>query len=477
MSDNGIAIHGPHNGNGHARRFELADARPDAMRRPPSNLDAERGVLASILYEPERLDDVAGILTPDDFYSDAHAEFYRGILALRDAGRSIDLTLLVDELERGGTYEQIGGDRLMDAVMDGANHGACAVEFAEVVRGKALGRRMLDAFKAAERELYSNLYVSQDVLARTIASLQGTAHDAADSGTILLGSLVGEVIAEIEQRRNGETLGIPTGFRCLDGISDGLQKQELLVIAGRPSMGKSALAMNIGEHIAFSWGQPWLFVSLEMGSKSLVKRCLSCMARIPAWKFRNGVGLTPEEYRRLCEARAKLENGPLHLLKRPSSHARRVTQEIRAAKARHGIVGVAVDYVQLIKGDDPNKNETKELDDITKALKDLAVDLDMPVILLSQLNRGVESRTDKRPMMSDLRGSGAIEQHADGIWMLYRPEYYNPDERPGEADVIIAKNRNGDVGTETLVFHRDITRFEDKPQAAAPPIEAFDRPF
>lgn len=448
---------------------------PPPERSLPSNLEAERSVLVNMILEPPVIPDVLRVLrSPDDFYDPEHAAIFRTVLALYSDGTPVDCVAVGERLRADGCREvsRFGGK--LDEIMEVPHFSWNAVEHAAIVRQKAVLRGVMEAAEDVIRSGYANEKTADDVLADAMARFQGIAASHLSSGTATVADTINKVLERFERRQAGETFGVPSGLRGLDEITDGFQPQELILLGARASMGKTSLGLQVCEHVALDWGKPALFVSLEMNEFALSERALVARSAIPGHKIRTGQELDDDEMLRLGDAVEAIRGGaPLHVLMRPSRNVVQITNEVRAVTARHKIGFIAVDYIQLIDGDNPKENEVQALTKVSGSLKALARDLDVPILVLSQLNRALENREDKSPRMADLRGSGSLEQDADLILLLHRPEYFNPEDRPGMASLIVAKNRNGRTGSIELVFRKELMRFEDYvPRFAEPDFGA-----
>ncbi len=441
---------------------------PRAADWPPSNVEAERGVIGAVLKANEILPDVLAILPrPEAFFRALHQDLWRGVIELHAAGEVVDFLALDDWCKRYGVAIDFAE---WGEIEESVCHALNAPQHARIVADKAALRLAIEALDDARRECYSQADSAANVLARAADRVAGLRDVVLPNDSLTVGDLVDDVIDKMERRRAGEFLGVWTGFNGLDG-SDGLQPQDLILLAARPSMGKTCLALNVAENAALAWNTPTLFVSLEMGNPALVQRVLASRSRIDMQAIRTGRTLSEAEYGRLTAARDEMRHAPLYLVRRPRRNATEVCNEVRRYHKRKDIRLVIIDYVQLMTGDNPKDSEVQALTKISGMLKGLANELGVPVLALSQLNRNTEGRTDTRPGMGDLRGSGSLEQDADMILFIHRPEYYEIGTRTGEADVIIAKHRNGPTGEFTLAFHKSLVRFED-PQPTTRPQDA-----
>lgn len=435
--------------------FESADDRLS----PPSCVEAEVEILGGILYDPTALERVVDLLPPDAFYLTSHKVVYRACLALRLQEQPIDLMSVTQFLQGHGQLDRVGGKlalvNLLDSVVSTANIDHMANLVADKWRRRRLGqlgRKLVDLQHSSDQ--WGQLYEAAE------ADLSALALDQQQGGLQLAADIQLEIFSEIERRASGEMPpGIPTEFYDLDGITQGgLQRGDLVIVAGRPSMGKTALCLAVAKNIA-ARGLAAACFSLEMSGKQLVYRLLSELSEIEAGRLRAG-RIAAQEWEKLGHATSRVSGLPLYIDDAPQPSIAHIRSQCRKLKAQHGDLGlVFIDYLQLM--DCESDNRVQELAKLTRKLKGLARELDCPVIALSQLSRAVESRTNKRPMMSDLRESGGLEQDADLILMLYREEYYEPDtaER-GIAEVIVSKQRNGPTGTVKLLFEPQFNRFK-----------------
>lgn len=434
------------------------------MNLPPQNLEAECGVLGSILLDNAALPTVLSFLEAGDFYRASHQILFGGIRDLAGRGEPVDPLTLAAELERRGLLGQVGGHDTFRRLLEGVPHAANAGYYAQIVREKALSRRLVEAAQEILVECYSNDHTAEELLES--AERKVFALGAARSGPSErpIGELAAEALARIERRYRNEYAGLAIGLRDFDHLTDGLSPGSVVVLAARPSMGKTALALQVAQFAAVACGVPTLFVSLEMTGLELAERLLIGLARVDGCRVRHGQ-LTEAHLAALRASCGTLRECPHFAI--DDSPGRTLTQVAAAArrlKARSGLGLVVIDYLQLLSpGGEigPKASRQEQVADLSRRLKILARELDVPVLALSQLNREAERRKDNRPLMSDLRESGALEQDADMVLLLHRPEYYDPNDQPGVAELIVAKNRNGATGTVRLAFQRHLMRFED----------------
>ena len=435
----------------------------DALRLPPQNLDAERGVLGSILLMNEAIDEVGESLKAEHFYSDAHQKMYSAIHRLYENGiRGIDAITLAEELVRSGHYEDVGGAGYLAQILEAVPHAAHVRYYATIVREKWMQRSLIYACT----EILSESYEASDDVEGLLQSAErrifSILESQGDTGSFEIADILLEAFARLEERQSkaGDVTGITSGFTDLDRQTTGFQPTELIILAARPSMGKTALVCNIAEAVARKSGKGVLLFSLEQSNLELAERFLSITARIDGHAIRAGT-LTDAQHDAMVQASDDLSKLPLFIDDKP---ARTMTQMAAIARRQHrkSPLGVIIiDYLQLIEPDDKSSPREQQIAQISRRLKFLAKELKIPVIALAQLNRGVELREDKRPRLADLRESGSIEQDADMVMFLHRPDAYDPEDRPGEAEIIVAKHRSGPTGLIRLTWRKEYMRFEN----------------
>jgi len=460
-------------GNGNAP-FSSARGSALADHLPPQNLEAERWLLGGILLDNEVLHEIAQFLTADDFYRDAHQVIYRAISELYSAGKGVDAVTLADELTRRDQFQQIGGDEMLLEIANSVPHAANARYHAELVRQKSISRQLIQSATEIIREGYSNLFTAQQLLESAEQKIFTIAEDQTRGETHELKEILEKAMHLIEKRavEKHPVTGVGSGFLDLDDLTNGFHADQLIIIAARPSMGKTALALNICEFATLSQNVPVLMVSLEMGDLEVTERLLWSRSRVDSHKLRKGYGLDHRELSKLGKAYVELEKAAFFIDSTPARNMLQITASARRLKLRKGLGLIVVDYIQLVDAEESRDSRQEQIARISRRLKTLARELHVPVIALSQLNRAVESREDRRPRMADLRESGAIEQDADIVLLLHRPDYYDVNDQPGLAEVIVAKNRNGPTGSVKLTFIKNLTRFENLSTLAEPPIDA-----
>ncbi len=441
-------------------------------RLPPQNIEAEQGVLGAILIDNEVMHDVVPLLKVEDFWRDDHQLIFGAIRELYSAGKPVDLILLHEELVRRGEFERIGGSETLEALVNRVPHAANAKYHAQIVREKSTKREIIASAREIIEEGYANELTANGLLEDAERRIFAIAEENVTGETVALTDILTEAMNRIELRATDKhaVRGVSTGYFELDDMTAGLQPGQLIILAARPSMGKTAFALNICEHAAVDMQTGVLFVSLEMGQVELAERLLSARSRVDGDILRKGHKLGYREMRQLGEAYEVLRGAPLFIDDTPARNMLQIAGNARRLKQRKNIGMIVVDYIQLIDTESPEGRDSRQeqIAKISRRLKMLAREIKVPVIALSQLNRGVENREDRRPRMADLRESGAIEQDADMILLLHRPEYYDPSDRPGMAECIVAKNRNGATGTVSLTFLNRIMRFENLAAMAGP---------
>ena len=459
-----------------------------SLKVPPHSLEAEQSVVGGLMLENAQFEEVSAIVNADDFYVGAHRTLFEAIATLHEKGRPYDAISVVDFLESSRRLDEIGGKAFVVALLKNIPSGANLLYYAGIVREKAILRQLITAGnEIVEMAYFPDGKSVREVLdvaeTRIMAIAEHGADKERDYQTIDV--LLAKALEKIETLYESDSpiTGLPTHYKDLDELTAGLQPGDLIIVAGRPSMGKTTFSMNIAENVATLGKTPVAIFSLEMPGEQLVMRMISSIGRIPSNRIRTGK-LQSEDWPKLNRAIAILDEAELFIDDTPAltvndlrARARRIDKDIRdrqrkaaldagkseeeAEKAATGLGLIVIDYLQLMRGSVNVENRVNEISEISRGLKALAKELNIPVIALSQLNRSLEQRPDKRPKMSDLRESGAIEQDADLIMFIYRDEVYHPDtEKKGIAEIIIGKHRNGPIDTVLMTFIGQYTRFE-----------------
>ena len=446
-----------------------ADQQIAQLRIPPHSMEAESSVLGGLLLDNKSWEQVADLLSEGVFYRYEHRQVYLAIQALVNASRPADVITVYEHLQSIGKAEEVGGLGYLNSLAQYVPSASNIRRYAEIVRERSILRKLV----TASDEIATNAFNTQGKpVPQILDEAEQKIFQIGEEGSRLkqgfqsmdqLAVILMDRVNQMADSPNDIT-GVPSGFVDFDKMTSGMQAGDLIVLAARPSMGKTALAINIAEHVALNEGLPVAVFSMEMGASQLAIRIVGSIGRIDQQRLRTGK-LNQEEWPRLTEAIEKLRNISLHIDETPSLTPMELRANARRLARTCGKLGlIVVDYLQLMSGNTSSSNgdnRATEIGEISRGLKMLAKELQCPVIALSQLNRSVETRTDKRPMMSDLRESGAIEQDADVIMFIYRDDYYNKDSKePGVAEIIIGKHRNGPTGTVKLAFLKPITRFE-----------------
>jgi len=429
---------------------------------PPQNIEAEESILGGLLLDPEAIGRIAHLLAPEAFYISAHSEIYKAALALHRSNKQTDLIAVASWLQDRDLLDSIGGTSKLAQLVERTVSAANIDRYALLVADKAVRRQLIAAGNAIGQLGYDTTLELDVVLDRAEQEIFRLTQQRPQGGLVSLADTLIDAYTELENLQEETVLpGVDCGFYDLDAMTGGFQRSDLIVIAGRPSMGKTALGLGVAANIAKQHRLPVAIFSLEMSKEQLAQRLLAAEAGIESNRLRSG-RVTHSELEQLAMAIGTLSELPIFIDDSATLTVMQMRSQVRRLQAEHkGRLGlVLLDYLQLMEGGGDNR--VQELSKITRSLKTLAREIDAPTIALSQLSRGVESRTNKRPMLSDLRESGSIEQDADLVIMLYRDAYYNPDSPDRNvAEVIIAKHRNGPTGTIKLLFQPELTKFEN----------------
>ena len=440
---------------------ELFEATPDQL--PPQNLEAEEVILGGILLDPDAIGWVADVLQPEAFYLGAHREIYRTALMLHSQGKPTDLTAMGAWLADTGQLEKVGGSSRLSELVERTLSTASIDEVAKLVMDKYLRRQLIRSGNQVIRLGFDQSKPMDQVLDEAEQEIFAISQAKPSIGLTPTAEILTRTFEEIETRSLGTAVaGIPVNFYDLDAMTQGLQRADLIIVAGRPAMGKTSIVLNMAKNVAQLHNLPVCVFSLEMSKEQLTYRLLSMEVGIESGRLRTG-RLHQDEWPLLGQGISNLGRLPLFIDDKPNSSVLEMRSLCRRLMAEHGreLGLIVIDYLQLMEGSG-SENRVQEISRITRGLKGMARELNVPVIALSQLSRGVEARTNKRPMLSDLRESGSFEQDADIVMMIYRDEYYNPDTPDrGITEVIITKHRNGPVGTVKLLFEPQFTRFRN----------------
>ncbi|MDS4015653.1 MAG: replicative DNA helicase [Candidatus Accumulibacter sp.] len=445
------------------------------LRVPPHSIEAEQSVLGGLLLENAAFDKIADLIGESDFYRDEHRRIYRQIRKLLERAKPADVVTVAESLDLAGEGSDTGGLAYLGELAANTPSAANIRRYAEIVRERAILRQLVTAGDEIAGSALNPLGRDPKTLldeaeAKVFAIAEGGLRH--QSGFVHINPLLTQVVERIQELHDrdnpSDITGLPSGYHDLDAKTAGLQAGDLLIVAGRPSMGKTSFALNIAEHVALEVGLPVAVFSMEMGGTQLAMRMLSSVGRLDAHRVRTG-RLNDDEWSRLSFALGKMHEAPLYIDETPALNPIDLRARTRRLHRQCGKLGlVVIDYLQLMSATSQGENRATEISEISRSLKGLAKELNVPVMALSQLNRSLEQRPNKRPVMSDLRESGAIEQDADVIMFIYRDEVYNPDTPDkGLAEIIIGKQRNGPIGTVRLTFLGEYTRFENFASRAA----------
>jgi len=441
----------------------MADKNIQAGKVPPQNLDAEKSLLGAVLIDDEVLADITEHVTANDFYDKVHGIIYAAMMRLYEKHKPVDLLTLTDELKRKKELETIGGSAYLTDLTTYVPTAAHAETYAEIVAQKAVRRRLIRASGDISELGYDEDTTTQELLEKAEAELFSVSDQSLKQDVISLESILTESFDRLEElhKNKGQLRGIRTGYRDLDNMTAGLQRSDLVILAARPAMGKTTLVTNLAYNVATIAKQPVLFFSLEMSKEQLVDRMLADASGVDSWNIRTG-NLSDEDFSKISEAMGEMAEAPIFIDDTPGLTVLEMRTKARRVNHEKPLGLIIVDYLQLMQGSGRSDgNRVQEVSEISRGLKLIARELDVPLIGLSQLSRTVESRSPQIPQLSDLRESGSIEQDADIVTFIYRPGYYEPDNPEVEniTDLIIAKHRNGPTGKVQLYFHPERLRF------------------
>lgn len=432
-------------------------------RVPPQNLEAEKSVLGGILLDNQAMQRISEILQEGDFYRDAHRKIFQCMVELFEKSEPVDLITLTEEVSQKSWLKGVGGAVYLATLVDEIPTAANIEYYARIIKEKSILRQVIEAGTRIARDGYEEPEDAVDFLDKSEQTILEISRRQQRKGFVPIRDILQKTFHSIEElyQKKGMITGVPTGFIEFDQKTSGLQRSDLIIIAGRPSMGKTALALNISRNVAVK-GIPVAVYSLEMSKEQLAIRLLCAEGKIDGQKLRTGY-FKKTDWKKLTTAADALSRAPLFIDDSPGMTVREMRGKARQMKLEQDIGLLVVDYLQLMQGSGRVENRVQEISEISRSLKQLAKELDIPVLALSQLNRGVESRPDKRPILADLRESGAIEQDADVIAFVYREEFYYRDrpECENKAELIIGKQRNGPIGTVPLIFQKEYTLFCD----------------
>ncbi|HMS23544.1 MAG TPA: replicative DNA helicase [Candidatus Saccharibacteria bacterium] len=432
-------------------------------RIPPQNTDAEASLLGAILIDSDAIVKIADQLSPDDFYDDKHKIIFENVKILYDKHSPIDVLTLTNQLRAHNVLDSVGGSSYLSELTNYVPTAAHVEQYSEIVSQKALRRRLIQNSQNIVNLGYDETKNLQELIEQSEKELFETSHRYVGQNVVSLEEILSESFDRLDElhKDKGKIRGVPTGFRDLDKILAGLQRSDLFILAARPSMGKTALALNLAHNVASKSGEPVLLFSLEMSKEQLVDRLLAMESGVDAWALRTG-NLTDSDFEKIGQAMGTLGEAPIFIDDSPGITVSDLRTKSRREAHKRPIGLIIIDYLQLMSGGGRYNegNRVQEISEISRGIKGIARELNVPVIALSQLSRSVESRSPQIPQLADLRESGSIEQDADVVAFMYREDYYKPDtERRNITDILIKKHRNGPVGTVELYFDKEHQRF------------------
>ena len=437
----------------------------EEQRTPPHNIEAEQAIIGAIFLEPDAMSSTSEFLQPHDFYRASHQRIYQVMIQLSDRGEPIDLVTVSTALADAKLLEEIGGVSYLTELANAVPTAANITYYAKIVEEKALLRRLISTATNIVTESFNKEDEVEEVISNAEKNILEVSNRQNAGSFKAIKDVLIDVYDNIEKlhQEGGETTGIATGFRDLDHITSGFQPNDLIIIAARPSVGKTAFALNVAQNVATKTDENVAIFSLEMGADQLVSRMLCAEGNIDSQRLRTG-RLEADDWGKLTMAMGSLSNAGIYIDDSAGIRVGEIRSKCRRLKQEHGLSMIVIDYLQLIQGSGTSSSENRqqEVSEISRSLKALARELEVPVIALSQLSRGVESRQDKRPMLSDLRESGSIEQDADIVGFLYRDDYYDKEsDKQNIIEIIISKQRNGPIGTVELAFVKEYNKFVD----------------
>lgn len=446
-----------------------------STRIPPQNLEAEQSILGGLMLDREALDQVGDMLMGEDFYRPAHQKIYNAIKELHGKSQPIDIITVTNVLQSEGSMDMVGGPEYLISLLDKTISSANITTHAKIVKDKATLRRLIHTNSQLIEKAYNQDFIDvESFVDQAESEIFKIGENKAQTGLVGAMEIVKASIQKIEElyKNKAEITGIGTGFKKLDEMTAGLHPGEMTIIAARPSMGKTAFSLNIAQHVALRLKKTVAYFSLEMGKESMMMRMLSAESRVSMSEIRNG-RIQDSAWPKLINAASALSEASIFIDDTPGVSPFEIRSRARRLKAEHGLDLIMIDYLQLMSMKQKFNSREQEVAEISKSLKAIAKELQIPIVALAQLNRGVEGRTEKKPMLSDLRESGSIEQDADVIMMLYREDYYDKEnpEKQGHAEIIVGKQRNGATGPVKLRFDAQYNKFRDaEPEGPGPGI-------
>lgn len=432
------------------------------LRMPPHSLDAEKTVLGALMVDKDAITKIADLIGVGDFYKDAHNIVYEAMLGLYENNDPIDVLSISNKLEESGKIDEVGGPAYLATLVSSVTSASNITYYAKIIQKKAVLRRLIAAAAEINEMGYNEAEDIEKVLDDAEQKLFSISQKSLKQEFTSIKTILGEAFDRLDElhKNRGEMRGVPTGFNDLDDLLSGMQKSDLIILAARPSVGKTSLALDIARQVGTKANVPVGIFSLEMSADQLVDRMIAAEANLDLWRLRTG-NLKDSDFTQINETMGRLSEAPIFIDDTSSANIMEMRTMARRLQAEHDLGLIIIDYLQLMEGRS-SESRVQEISEISRGLKTLAKELNIPIIALSQLSRAVESRPDQRPKLSDLRESGSIEQDADVVMFIYREDRVNPDtENKGVAEIIVAKHRNGPVGTKQLYFHEEAASYKN----------------
>lgn len=435
-------------------------------RVPPHDDDAEMAVLGGMLMSKDAIGEVSQMIDVTDFYQPKHQTIYQAIITLFAASQPVDAVLIANQLLKDGDLEKVGGTDYLHSLVASVPTAANATYYADIVHQRAILRNVIVAgTKIAQMGYSAEGSQAEEIVNLAQAEVYEMSVGKVRQDYEAIGPVVQDTLEQLDKLQNGQVeRGVPTGFRSIDDVTQGLQPGQMVVVAGRPAMGKSTLGVDFARAASLHHKMATVIFSLEMSKNELAQRIIAAETDIPLVALRRADDISSERWKVLNDFWGKLQDAPLFIDDSPNMSLMEIRAKCRRLKQTNDLKLIVIDYLQLMSSGKQVESRQQEVSEFSRALKLLAKELEVPVVALSQLNRGPEARTDRKPMLSDLRESGSIEQDADVVFLVNRPDFYDKEDRPGEADIIMAKHRNGPTDTFTLAFIGEKSKFKDMPQ-------------
>ena len=444
-------------------------------RLPPHSIEVEVGLIGSVLVDASVLEDVADRVAPGDFYRDDHRLVWQEIIGLWVDGEPVDTLTIADRLAASGTLDRVGGLDFIGRCAAEVPHSANAASYADIIKQKSIQRQLIDAHNEGLREIYSGTFTAEQLVDSATRRVMAVSDAGIKGETVRIDAVIPSVMAAIKRRQAGDVTGLSSGVSDLDEVTTGFQPGNLIYLAGRTSMGKTAFALNVAAHQTFYHRNPVLFVSLEMSRGEITERILVSRSGVDGHRVRTGI-MPREDAMKLEHAQEQFGGTPLFIDDSAGQTAAQIIANSRRHRTKEGVRMVVIDLINHVEGEDRRESRREQMCVISRRFKQMARELVVPVLVLAQLNRGPENREGNRPRKSDLKECGNLEEDADVVLLLHRPEYYDPNDSPGQAVIIVDKNRNGPTRDVRVAFQKHLMRFDDLAGEIPQAMEG-DHPF